>query len=167
MQFDIIPITGTQAGRLNAEQMKLLRAAQVKKNSLLRSAEKELKEFEISVMSKGMKYSSLVESKRAELDNEVEYQCAVIADNLLFDMSVIDQNKDTVTGSGDLTSDPIGYRVDYSLSYSERYVIVRDYYLKIKDVTERMTKYSADLTAKQYLGSYYKTLYNVLSTYEK
>lgn len=167
MEFDVIPITGTQAGRMNAEQMKLLRTAQQKKNALIRSAEKELKEFEISLMGKGMQYSSLVESKRAELDSEVKYQCSVIADNLLFEISVIDQNKDTVTGSGDLTSTQVGYVVDYSLSYSERYKIVRDYYLKIKDVTERMTKYAADLTAKKYLDSYYKTLYNVLATYEK
>lgn len=168
MQFDIIPITGTEAGKLSSAQMGLLRNAQQKKNELLHSGEKELKRFELSVLSSGMKHSSLTEAKRLEIESETEYRCAVIADELLYDMSVINQVQDNVSGNlpGESGSG-VGYTVNYSLSYSQRYVIVRDYYLQIKDVTERMTKYAADETAKKYLDSYYKTLYNVLATYEK
>ena len=71
---------------------------------------------------------------------------------------------DEGTGTPDETT---GYIVDYSLTYSERYVIVRDYYLSIEDPDERMTLYAADGVAKNYLSSYYKTLYNVLSTYSR
>lgn len=168
MQFDIIPITGTEAGRLSAVQMQLLRNAQQKKNALLFSGENELKEFELSLMSRGLKHSSLLESKRKEIESQIEHQCDVIADELMYDMSVVNQVQDNVSGyvPGDSNSG-VGYNVDYSLSYSQRYVIVRDYYLKIKNVSERMTKYAADETAKKYLDSYYKTLYNVLATYEK
>ncbi len=57
--------------------------------------------------------------------------------------------------------------MDYTLSYNERYRIVRDYYLSITDPAERMALYSADDTARKYLGSYYASLYNVLYSYSK
>ena len=166
MQFDIIPVTGTEVGKLSTAQLRLLRDAQNKKNELLIKAERELKAFSLSVMGAGMAYSSLIESKRRELDEEVWRKCAVIADDLLFDISAIGQSSEGGCGSGG-DAPQTEYRVDYSLSYSERYVIVRDYYLRIKDVSERMTKYASDEVAKKYLGTYYKTLYNVLATYEK
>ncbi len=166
MQFDIIPVTGTEVGKLSTAQLRLLRDAQNKKNELLIKAERELKAFSLSVMGAGMAYSSLIESKRRELDEEVWRKCAVIADELLFDISAIGQSSEGGGGSGG-DAPQTEYRVDYSLSYSERYVIVRDYYLRIKDVSERMTKYASDEVAKKYLGTYYKTLYNVLATYEK
>ena len=166
MQFDIIPVTGTEVGKLSTAQLRLLRDAQNKKNELLIKAERELKAFSLSVMGAGMAYSSLIESKRRELDEEVWRKCAVIADDLLFDISAIGQSSEGGGGSGG-DAPQTEYRVDYSLSYSERYVIVRDYYRRIKDVSERMTKYASDEVAKKYLGTYYKTLYNVLATYEK
>lgn len=166
MQFDIIPVTGTEVGKLSTAQLRLLRDAQNKKNELLIKAERELKAFSLSVMGAGMAYSSLIESKRRELDEEVWRKCAVIADDLLFDISALGQSSEGGGGSGG-DAPQTEYRVDYSLSYSERYVIVRDYYLRIKDVSERMTKYASDEVAKKYLGTYYKTLYNVLATYEK
>ncbi|GEM_PF-709390 len=166
MQFDIIPVTGTEVGKLSTAQLRLLMDAQNKKNELLIKAERELKAFSLSVMGAGMAYSSLIESKRRELDEEVWRKCAVIADDLLFDISAIGQSSEGGGGSGG-DAPQTEYRVDYSLSYSERYVIVRDYYLRIKDVSERMTKYASDEVAKKYLGTYYKTLYNVLATYEK
>ena len=166
MQFDIIPVTGTEVGKLSTAQLRLLRDAQNKKNELLIKAERELKAFSLSVMGAGMAYSSLIESKRRELDEEVWRKCAVIADDLLFDISAIGQSSEGGGGSGG-DAPQTEYRVDYSLSYSERYVIVRDYYLRIKDVSERMTKYASDEVAKKYLGTYYNTLYNVLATYEK
>ena len=35
MQFDIIPVTGTEVGKLSTAQLRLLRDAQNKKNELL------------------------------------------------------------------------------------------------------------------------------------
>ncbi len=61
----------------------------------------------------------------------------------------------------------MGYIVDYTLSYTERYNLVRTYYLSIEDPAQRMSLYAADETARKYLGSYYASLYNVLNTYSK
>ena len=75
------------------------------------------------------------------------------------------------TGGGDTGGEggdeSAGYIVDYNLSYNERYVIVRDFYLAIPDTDERLALYGADEVAKKYLSSYYSTLYSVLATYSK
>lgn len=174
MTFNIITLTDAELKKLNVAQMRLLRAAQQKKNELIRKADKDFKEFRKTVLAGGMKNSTLLEDKRGEIDAEVNYQCSVIADNLIYEMSIAGTpmgggstgSGSTGGGSTGGNSDT-GYLVDYSLSYSERYAIVRDYYLAISDVNERMTRYAADTVAKDYLGSYYGALYNLLATYEK
>lgn len=166
MQFDIINLTQTEINALTVVQTKMLRTAQQRKNELYHKAEKELKMFRALLLTSGMKNSSLYEEKEAELQAELDYQTAVLADNLIYNMSL---NEPTTGGDlGDEGGDEgAGYIVDYSLSYNERYVIVRDYYLAIEDPHERMALYTADDTARKYLSNYYTTLYNVLYTYSK
>ena len=166
MLFDIIDITDEELEKLTVVQMKMLRTAQQKKDELVHKAEKDLDLFRTIVLTAGMKNSTLLNDKRTELYDEVKYKCAVLADNLIYNMSL---NEPTTGGdTGDDGGDEgAGYIVDYSLSYNERYVIVRDYYLAIPDPDERMALYAADEVAKKNLGSYYATLYNVLATYSK
>ena len=166
MPFDIVDIPQQELESLSVAQMTLLRNAQRTKNELEHKAEQELEKFRMKVLASGMKYSSLLEDKRKAVYDEVNYKCAVLADKLIYEMSICkSDNSDGNYGGGG--SYETGYLVDYSLSYSERYVIVRDYYLTFTDVKERMAKYSADEVAKKYLGSYYGVLYNILATYEK
>lgn len=164
MEYDIINITETELAALTVVQTRLLRTAQQKKNELYRKAEKELAAFRAFVLTSGMKNSTLVEDKRKELEAEAKYQTAILADNLIYNMSLNEPGGDMDDGDGDESA---GYIVDYTLSYNERYVIVRDFYLAIPDPDERMALYAADETAKKYLASYYSTLYNVLATYSK
>ena len=164
MRFDIINLTETELAALTVVQMKMLRTAQQKKNDLVSKAEKELKMFRALTLTAGMKNSTLYGEKEAELQKDVDGQCAVIADNLIYNMSLNEPTTDGDIG-GEGGDEGAGYIVDYSLSYNERYVIVRDYYLAIEDPNERMALYTADDTAKKYLSSYYTTLYNVLYTY--
>lgn len=163
MQFDIIDISEEELKKLSVVQMKMLRTAQQKKDELYHKAENDMKIFRSIYLNAGMKNSTLAEAKRAELQQELDYQTAILADNLIYNMSL---NEPTV-GGGTEGDESAGYIVDYSLSYNERYVIVRDYYLAIQDPDERMALYSKDETAKKYLSSYYTTLYNVLYTYSK
>ena len=158
MQFDIIDLSEEEIKKLSVAKMRLLRAAQKQKNELKRKAEEDFKKFREKVLGAGMKNSSLLADKRAALDEEVNCKCAILADDLIYNMSVSSVN------SSDADSP---YLVDYSLSYNERYVIVRNYYMAITDREERMRLYSADEVAKKYLGAYYETLYNVLATYDK
>lgn len=166
MEYDIINITGTELAALTTVQTKLLRTAQQKKNELYRKAEKELKAFRAFAYTSGMKNSSLIEAKKKELKDEAEYQTAILADNLIYNMS-LNEPPSGGEGGDEGGDESAGYIVDYTLSYNERYVIVRDFYLAISDPDERMALYGADETAKKYLASYYSTLYNVLATYSK
>ena len=166
MKYDIINLTETELKALTVVQTKLLRTAQQKKDELYHKAEKELKAFRAVALTSGMKNSSLIDAKWNELKSELDFQVAVLADNLIYNMSL---NEPTTGGDlGDEGGDEsAGYIVDYSLTYNERYIIVRDYYLAISDHDERMALYLADDVAKKYLESYYTTLYNVLYTYSK
>ena len=164
MQFDIINIEPEELEKLTVVQMKMLRTAQQKKDELYYKAEKDMKMFRSIVLTSGMKNSTLIKDKRKEVQEELDYQVAILADNLIYNMSLNEPTDDGGNGDADESA---GYIVDYSLSYNERYVIVRDYYLSISDPTERMALYSIDETAKKYLSSYYSTLYNVLYTYSK
>ena len=166
MQFDVINITQEEVEKLTVVQMKMLRTAQQKKDELVRKAEQDIEMFRRIVLTSGMKHSTLIRDKMKEIYDEVDYKCAVLADNLIYNMSLNEPTSgDDIGGGGG--DEGAGYIVDYSLSYNERYVIVRDYYLAIQDPAERMALYAADEVAKKYLGSYYGTLYNVLATYSK
>lgn len=162
MEFDVINLTEEEIAKLTTVQMQLLRTAQKKKNELVRKNAQDLALFKKLVYTNGMKDSSLLEQKRAELNGQLEYEIGIIAEQLNYSIKLNEPLPDT--GEGD---ESVGYIVDYSLSYTDRYNIVRDYYLAIPDPAERMALYTADDTAKKYLGSYYSTLYNVLYTYSQ
>lgn len=168
MQYDVIPITQSEINNLTVVQTKMLRTAQQKKDELYRKAEKELANFLEMIMGSGMLNSTLYEAKKTELNNECKYQSDILADNLIYNMSLNEPTTgDELGDNGHETGEQVGYIVDYSLTYSERYVIVRDYYLSIENHGERMSLYMADDTAKKYLASYYSTLYDVLYNYSK
>ena len=89
----------------------------------------------------------------------------VLREQLIFNMSLNEPTHDGETGGDDIGGEDAGYVVDYELSYLERYILVRDYYLSIEDPAERMALYAADEVAQNYLDHYYTTLYNYLSTF--
>ncbi len=161
MEFNIIPITDEEYSALTTVQKKLVRTAQKSKNELEHSMEQELVEFKMLLIADNMYNSSLYEAKAALLQQEVDYKVEILAEQLLFNMSLNEPTTDDETGNegGDESA---GYIVDYELSYLERYIIVRDYYLAIEDADERLALYAADETAQAYLGSYYSTLYDYL-----
>lgn len=162
MEFDVIEVTEEELNGYTAVQMQLLRTAQKSKNELLHKKEKELALFKKLVYTDDMKVSSLLEQKKAELEAEYEYQLAIIVDQLLYGIELGEPViPEPPAGEG------VGYVVDYSLPYTDRYNAVREYYLSIPDPAERMALYSADEVAKDYLASYYRTLYNVLYSYSK
>lgn len=161
MEFDVIEISPEKLKNLTAVQMQLLRTAQKNKNSLRHKTEQDFALFKKLVLTDNMKDSSLLAQKRAELEAEYDYQLNIIVEQLYYGLEL----NAPYPGDDDIAN--TGYIVDYTLSYTERYNIVRDYYLSIPDPSERMALYTADDVAKRYLSSYYSTLYNVLSTYSK
>ena len=163
MQFDIIDLSEEELLALSTVQTRLLRTAQKQKDELEVQLAADKQTYKNILISAGMLNSGLYEDKCDELDDECARQVAVIRDDLIYNMSLnvpsADDDDDPAEGGG------VGYIVDYSLSYLDRYQIVRNYYMSIADPAERIAAYTADETAKAYLGQYYTTLYNVFYQY--
>lgn len=163
MEFDIIEITEEEVAQLAVVQQKLLRTAQQKKNELQHKLEQQINEYKWLLYVNGTHKSSLLDSVQTELTQEYEYQVEILKEQLLFNMNLKEPTHDGETGGSG--SDTSGYVVDYELSYLERYIEVRDYYLAISDPDERIALLAADEVAQNYLGSYYNTLFNYLVSF--
>ena len=160
MTFDIIEISQQEAEQLATVQLKLLRTAQQKKNELEVKLNNQLEEYNILLYTNGTFDSSLYESFENQARAEYERQVEILREQLLFNMSL---GEPTVVGeTGDSGHDNTGYVVDYELSYIERYIHVRDYYMTIADPNERLALLIADEVALKYLG---QTYYNYLFVY--
>lgn len=162
MTFDIIELNEGELDRFSTIQVQLLRTAQKKKNELRHKLESELQLFMGLVLGNGMVNSTLYEHKREELEAEFEYQVEILKEQLLYSLEINEPYPD-----GDEDQEMVGYIVDYTLPYTDRYAIVREYYLAIEDAALRMQLYTDDDVAKRYLGSYYSVLYSVLYNYSR
>ncbi len=161
MKFDIIEVTDEYFANLTNMQRQLLRSAQKKKDELTGKAKKEIALYKKFLYTNGVEHSSLLEQKTKEIQDELTYEVEVIREQLLYSLEL---NEPFPDGTED---ESVGYLVDYSLTYTDRYIIVRDYYLSIQDPAQRMSLYSADDVARRYLDKYYSSLYNVLYTYSQ
>ena len=160
MKFDIVDISEEELKNFSAVQMQILRTAQKSKNELVHKMEKELALFKKLVYTDDMAESSLLAQKQAELQAELDYQIAILVEQYEYGMQL---SEPFIPEHPDASK--VGYLVDYTLPYNDRYNIVREYYLSITDPTERMTLYANDEVAKDYLSTYYRPLFNVLYSY--
>lgn len=160
MTFDIVDITEAEIKSMETVRLKLLRTAQQKKDELYHKLQDEIAEQRRLIYSNGMRDSSLLADVTASLTAEYEYQVEIIREQLLFNMSLGEPTTDGETGGNG--NDNTAYLVDYELSYMERYIGVRDYYLSIENPNERIALLREDQVARKYLGSYYNTLFNYL-----
>ena len=163
MEFDIIDITEEEVKGLAVVQQKLLRTAQQKKNELQHKLDQQIEEYRWLLYINGTHKSSLLNSVEDELLEEFEYQVEILREQLLFNMNLKEPTHEGETGGSG--SDTSGYVVDYELSYLERYIEVRDYYLAIPDPDERIALLAADEVAQDYLGTFYNTLFNYLVSF--
>ena len=165
MTFDIIDISAEEAEKLETVQLKLLRTAQQKKNELEHKLQAELAEQKRLTYANGMENSTIYSRISRELTAEYEYQVEILREQLIFNMSLREPTTpDETGGSG---SDNSAYLVDYELSYLERYIEVRDYYMTIEDPDERLELLRIDKVAQDYLGTYYNLLFDYLYTFTK
>ena len=162
MTIDILDYTEDQLKNLSKVQMQLLRTAQKKKNALKTQMESELEAYKKQLLTNGMKESTLYAQKREELSAKFIADVEILTEQLEYDLIVNDPYP-----SQEEDQAQVGYRVDYSLPYVDRFNIVKDYYLAIPDPAERMILFGADDVARRYLGSYFATLYSVLYSYAK
>jgi len=163
MEFDILDLTEEEILAFSTIQHKLLRTAQQKKNELYHQLLQDCRTYKEILIANRMQNSTLYDQKVKELEEEYEYQVEIIREQLIFNMAL---NEPTHGGeTGDSGSSNTGYIVDYELSYLQRYIQVRDYYMSIEDPIERLALYRADSVAMAYLDSYYNTLDTYLASF--
>ncbi|MGN0807318.1 MAG: hypothetical protein ACI4MN_02595 [Candidatus Coproplasma sp.] len=164
MIFDIVDITEEEVELLTTVQKKLLRTAQQKKNEMMRKRDEQLFELKIMCNSNNVESSSIYAQTAAKIQSDYQTELDILVEQLQFNMSLREPtSSDETGGSG---TDNTGYIVDYELSYLERYIQVRDYYLTIEDPAERIALLQADTVAMEYLGTYYSTLFDYLVALE-
>ena len=160
MTFDILDFTDEELQKMTTVQMQLIRTAQKKKNELQFKMERDLELFKKLLLTDGVYESSLYEQKRVELYAQFDYDVGILREQLEYSLVI----NEPYPGQ-DNDQSQVGYLVDYSLQYVDRYAIVKEYYLSIEDPAERINLYRNDEVAQRYLGSYYTVLYNVLYRY--
>lgn len=163
MDIDIINITAAELAEMTVMEQKLIRTAQQKKNELLHKKQKNVEEYTQLIRSNNSYNASIWLHYQDMLNEEYTYQVELLREQLMYNLSVHEPTSGEETGGSG--SDNTGYAVDYELSYIERYIEVRDYYMAIPDPNERLTLLAADTVAQKYLGTYYSTLFNYVASF--
>lgn len=162
MIIDIIDLSDEQFSDLNAVQMAMVRAAQTEKNEILAEAEKEKGEIFKELLTNGTARSTYYSERAEAIDDEAEEKVEAVKDDLLYQIAY-----DLDAGDGN-EDGPYRYpeNPNYNLSASQRFLVVRSYYMEATDDAEaRLEAYAMDSLARTYLGEYYATLYDLLASY--
>lgn len=150
MLIDIIEYTPEQFAVLSAEQVEEVKNVQQRKNKLLDALEEKKRKEKYKLVDAGIFRSAIYEKICASLDEGYAREVARLREGLLFYLQYSTKAEYDAP-----------YIVNYSLSYAERYEIVRDYYeTTYTDAKERVNKFKADKVAPAYLGEYYTILFD-------
>lgn len=164
MEIDIIDLTSDEYKDLNAVQLSMVRAAQVRKNNILKKAAQRKAETIRRLTDKNMVRSSIYTAEQTRIDAEADEEIELLT-NDLYSQLAYEKLQSTGNESG-VYAYPAN--PNYYLSYSERFLVVRNYYMnRTSDANARLAAYGADTLAREYLGEYYQTLYDLLASYCK
>ena len=148
MTFDIIEITEAEVNELPVVKQKILRTAQQKKDELYKKLQKSIEEIKNICRSNGVWYSTIRDMRIAEATAEYDDAVAVLTENLVYNLSLMDAPSDGGNGGGGDNGSG-GDQPD----------------MTIEDPNERLLLYSNDEVALKYLDSYYTPLFNYLITF--
>lgn len=164
MTIDIIDLGDPQFADLSPVQLSMVRAAQSKKNSVMAKAKEEKGKLFYHLLGNDNLRSSVRASEEAAIDSAAETEVDVIKEDLLYQLAY------EALGTEGNEAGPYRYpeNPNYNLSYSQRFLVVRDYYMHVtSDATARLEAYRMDTLARTYLGDFYATLYDLLASYVK
>ena len=156
MTIDIISYTREQFALLTDEQIMQIKEAQMKKNALDRKLEEDMLKEKYRLIERGIYLSGIWENYCEKLRAVHAQEVELLRDALLFYLQYSAKPE-----KEEMETSP--YTVDYSLEMTDRYMIVRDYYLNTyTDAAARVEAFKKDEVARQYLGELYATLYDYL-----
>ncbi len=162
MKIDIIDLTDPQYADLSPVQLSMVRVAQGKKDEILLKANDAASELFMLMLANGNARSEARERETERIMAQANADVDVVREDLLHQLAY------ESLGSEGNANGPYRYpeNPNYSLTYSQRFLVVRNYYMNIeKDPEVRLTAYSMDSLARHYLGEFYETLYELLASY--
>ncbi len=162
MTIDIIDLTDPEYSDLSPVQLSMVRVAQGKKNDILADAEEEKTRLQDQLIVNNFARSSIFPYAEARVDAEASAQVDAVREDLLYQLAY------EALGSEGNEQGPYRYpeNPNYNLSASQRFLVVRNYYMQATDDPEaRLQAYAMDTLARQYLGEFYATLYDLLASY--
>ena len=151
------------AEELEKAVQKLIEEANAESAAAKSEYEKDCLEAQYDALKRRTFRSSILENLLAARKEEYDAEVLRIQKDL-------DESLEALYAEGDtggetppeIDPDDAPYEVDYTLSMRDRYVIVKNYYLDYDDMAQALADFEADDIAKDYLGTYYEYLYQLL-----
>ena len=162
MTIDIVDLTSPQYSNLSPVQLAMVRAAQGKKDKIVAEALKNRNELKFFMLANNVARSTALRDALAEIDAQMKKDIEVIKSDLDYQLAY------EALGTEGNENGPYRYpqNPNYNLSGSQRFLIVRQYYMDVtSDPEARLKAYAADTLARSYLGEFYQTLYDLLLSY--
>lgn len=162
--IDILDLTQPEYQNLNAVQLSMVRAAQAKKDKILSDAKEEKRSLFYLLLSNGVARSAALEYEKLRIDEEAEADIETVREDLIRQIAY------ESLGSEGNEYGPYRYpeNPNYSLTPSQRFLVVRNYYMEVTDDAQvRYEMYAGDTLARTYLGEFYQTLSDLLLSYIK
>ena len=151
------------AEELEKAVQKLIEEANAESAAAKSEYEKDCLEAQYDALKRRTFRSSILENLLAARKEEYDAQVLRIQKDLDESLEALYAEGDTggETPPG-IDPDDAPYEVDYTLSMRDRYVIVKNYYLDYDDMAQALADFEADAIAKDYLGTYYEYLHQLL-----
>ncbi|MCI8500301.1 MAG: hypothetical protein HFE28_06815 [Clostridia bacterium] len=164
MAIDIIDLTSDKYKNLNSLQLAMVRAAQAEKDKVTAAAAQEKQKLVNKLVQQNIVRSTLFEAENSRIDAQTEADVDWLRADLEHRLAYENlQSSGNESGVYSYPSNP-----NYYLPYSERFLVVRNYYMnRTSDPNARLNAFSMDSLAREYLGEYYQTLYDLLASYCK
>lgn len=151
------------AEELEKAVQKLIEEANAESAAAKSEYEKDCLEAQYDALKRRTFRSSILENLLAARKEEYDAEVLRIQKDL-------DESLEALYAEGDtggetppeIDPDDAPYEVDYTLSMRDRYVIVKNYYLDYDNMAQALADFEADDIAKDYLGTYYDYLYQLL-----
>lgn len=162
MTIDIVDLSSSQYNNLSPIQLAMVRAAQTKKNKINKEAEDKKHELKFFMIANNTARSTALQYALADIESQRLSDIETVKSDLDYQLAY------EALGSEGNDNGPYRYpqNPNYNLGYSERFLVVRQYYMDVtSDPNARLRAYSADSLARTYLGEYYQTLYDLLLSY--
>ena len=162
MKIDIVDLTSDQYKNLSPVQLAMVRAAQVKKDKVVAEADKSKNELKYFMLANNVVRSTALRDANRAIEEQKNKDVEIIKNDLDYQLAY------EALGSEGNENGPYRYpqNPNYNLSYSERFLTVRKYYMEItSDPNARLKAFAGDTLARSYLGEYYQTLYELLASY--